>query len=53
MNSREFSLAKAQKLSESLVKLYKWVIGIVEIHKYLRKYSITRVDDEILSDYEK
>ncbi|KAL4438427.1 hypothetical protein ABPG74_009466 [Tetrahymena malaccensis] len=50
--NQNFTIQSAFKLSESLSKLVKWIFGVLEIHKFLRRYSLCEEQEEMMDAQE-
>ncbi|KAL4486446.1 hypothetical protein ABPG72_018400 [Tetrahymena utriculariae] len=50
--NQNFTIQNAFKLSESLSKLVKWIFGVLEIHKFLRRYSLCEEQEEMMDTQE-
>jgi len=47
------NMDEVAKFSTALFKLMNWIQGLIEIHKFIRKFYVSVLDDEILDEDEK
>ena len=52
MNEKFFSEKKVQKMSPCFYKLINWILGVIEFHRTIRKYSLSDYDYDILNKEE-
>jgi hypothetical protein len=52
IESPNFNFDKIKQLSPCLYSLISWVIGVIEFHRVIRKYSLSSYDYDILNEDE-
>jgi hypothetical protein len=52
VKNENFELKKVKNLSKCFLNVLMWVMGVIEFHRVIRKYSLSSFDFDILNEEE-